>query len=417
MVPKPTDIDLDLFASDIPRGQISMVFDFDSLRRWPEPESENLQAHDATDELLLDAAEVLGAFTHAPIDGPLKVVALNDNFGALALPIQQFADKGALPWRITSWNDSLSREQASNSNAEAFGLPSPIAAQPSLLEVLSGAVVILIQAPRSQSELRQFIQAIHSAAHPNALVLIGARLKYLTPSVNDILGEYFTALRASRARSKSRVIVARGKKPTSTAESAFPLHATAKDLAGVPLQLASYGATFGGTNIDPGTRFFLETLPRKFSERASITNSIVDLGCGNGTISSYVPLKFKEFVGTMIATDSSRDAVAATAETAKRNGVDSRVDVIRDDAMSTFAPASQDLILLNPPFHVGNTVDPQIALKLFRASARVLTQGGELWCVWNSHLQYKRELNRIVGPTTEVARNRKFTVTRSVRQG
>ena len=41
----------------------------------------------------------------------------------------------------------------------------------------------------------------------------------------------------------------------------------------------------------------------------------------------------------------------------------------------------------------------------------LLAPGGELWCVWNSHLRYRPHLERLVGPTRQVARNPKFTVT------
>ena len=50
------------------------------------------------------------------------------------------------------------------------------------------------------------------------------------------------------------------------------------------------------------------------------------------------------------------------------------------------------------------------------AGALVQAPGRELWTVWNSHLRYRTALDRIVGPTVQVARNAKFTVTRSVRR-
>jgi len=46
----------------------------------------------------------------------------------------------------------------------------------------------------------------------------------------------------------------------------------------------------------------------------------------------------------------------------------------------------------------------------------VLAPGGELWAVWNSSLQYRPALERLVGPTRQVARNAKFTVTVSTRR-
>jgi 16S rRNA (guanine1207-N2)-methyltransferase len=45
----------------------------------------------------------------------------------------------------------------------------------------------------------------------------------------------------------------------------------------------------------------------------------------------------------------------------------------------------------------------------------VLRPGGELWCVWNSGLLYRPRLQATVGPTRQIARNDKFTITASVR--
>jgi 16S rRNA (guanine1207-N2)-methyltransferase len=36
--------------------------------------------------------------------------------------------------------------------------------------------------------------------------------------------------------------------------------------------------------------------------------------------------------------------------------------------------------------------------------------------VWNSHLQYRPALTRLIGPTTEVSRTSKFTVTASTKR-
>ena len=87
----------------------------------------------------------------------------------------------------------------------------------------------------------------------------------------------------------------------------------------------------------------------------------------------------------------------------------------RDDGLSTQPDACADLVVLNPPFHAGSTVHPGVALKLFDEAARVLKPGGELWTVFNSHLTYRPALTRSVGPTRQVGRNAKFTVTVSTR--
>jgi 16S rRNA (guanine1207-N2)-methyltransferase len=99
--------------------------------------------------------------------------------------------------------------------------------------------------------------------------------------------------------------------------------------------------------------------------------------------------------------------------TVAANGLTERVQVLRDDAMSTLADGSVDLIVCNPPFHLGTSVHPGASVKLFQAAGRVLAPEGQLWTVFNSHLPYRNQLNRAVGPTHVIGRNAKFTVTRS----
>ena len=139
----------------------------------------------------------------------------------------------------------------------------------------------------------------------------------------------------------------------------------------------------------------------------------IDLGSGNGTISAVLAKARPEL--TVIATDQSAAAVASTEATAAANGLSDRIEAVRDDALAGFASDSAGLIVLNPPFHVGATVHAGIAHKLFAAAARVLAPGGELWCVYNRHLDYRGALAKVVGPTRVAGRNSKFTVTVSTK--
>jgi len=107
--------------------------------------------------------------------------------------------------------------------------------------------------------------------------------------------------------------------------------------------------------------------------------------------------------------------VASAEATARQNGVADRVEVVRDFGLASRADASATLIALNPPFHAGAAVPNGVAEPLFAEAGRVLARGGELWTVWNSPLQYRPVLERLVGRTRQVARNAKFTVTVSTR--
>jgi 16S rRNA (guanine1207-N2)-methyltransferase len=173
------------------------------------------------------------------------------------------------------------------------------------------------------------------------------------------------------------------------------------------LWVCAHGAAFAGTKVDIGTRFLLEFLDRMNPEAANA----VDLGCGTGVIAATLARARPGL--RVLATDESAGAISSTLATMEANGLTDRVQVLRDDAMSTVADASQDLIVCNPPFHLGTSVHSGVSVKLFEAAGRVLAPQGQMWTVFNSHLPYLSQLTRAVGPTRVVGRNTKFTVTLS----
>ena len=168
---------------------------------------------------------------------------------------------------------------------------------------------------------------------------------------------------------------------------------------------------FAGTGVDIGTRFLLEQLGDAVPDAATA----VDLACGSGVVAAWLARARPTLRVT--ATDRSAAAAASARETAEVNGLADRIHVTQADGLELLADASESLIVLNPPFHSDAALHTGIAAHLFEDAARVLAPGGELWCVWNSHLRHRPLLERLVGPTRQVARNAKFTVTASTRSG
>ncbi|MCC3274680.1 methyltransferase [Arthrobacter sp. zg-Y20] len=371
-------------------------FDFEALRRYPDVEAGNLQAHDAADRLLLDtAADRLLAG---------GVVVIGDSYGALTLG----AAAGYGVREIRVHQDPYSGELALQRNADAAGLAGTFSSLPLGPELLTGARTVLLRLPRSLDALEEIAALIARHADPRVVVYAGGRLKHMTTAMNTVLSRWFGSVSAGLARQKSRVL--------TVSAPLDPLPANRFPLAGqhdvglpAPLELRAYGAAFAGASLDIGTRFLLPHL-----SGARDASAAIDLGCGTGAIAAYLALSRPSL--QVIATDQSAAAVASAVQTMAANGVADRVQVYRDDALSTRPDASAELVVLNPPFHIGASVHAGIALKLFADAGRVLAPGGELWTVWNSHLTYKAALNRLVGPTREVARNPKFTVTVSTRR-
>jgi 16S rRNA (guanine1207-N2)-methyltransferase len=266
--------------------------------------------------------------------------------------------------------------------------------------LVTGARVVLLRLPRSLDELRDIAGLVAAHAAPEVVVVAGGRLKHMSLAMNDVLRERFRSLDVSLARQKSRVLIARGPQ-----DGADPV---AKRAVVDGLVVCAYGGAFAGPTIDIGTRFLIGSLPDR------LPDDVVDFACGTGVVAATIALRHPSV--RVYASDQSAAAVASARETVAANGVAERVDVVRDDLLSSRADGSASFIALNPPFHVGGAVTQDIAPRLFADAARVLRSGGELWCVWNSALRYRAALERIVGPTRQIARNAKFTVTASTRR-
>ena len=373
------------------------AFSLDALRRYPDVEAANLFASDASDRLILDEASA--ALAGAPAGG---VAVIGDRYGALTLGAA--ALHGAIA--IRTHQDGLTGERALAANADRLGLS---AYMPHGLgdALVSGARVVLLQLPRSLDELDEIAGVVATFADPQVQLFAGGRVKHMSRSMNDVLGRWFGVVGAGLARQKSRVLVASEPRPADRRPAAR--RPASEQHADIGLTVCAHGGAFAGASIDIGTRFLLESADRM----ASAAASAVDLGCGTGVLA--VALARARPALHVTATDDSASAVASARATAVANDVADRVSVIRDDAASSLAEGCTDLVVLNPPFHVGATVHSGVALRLFADAARVLRPGGELWAVWNSHLMYRPVLERIVGPTRQIARNAKFTVTVSTK--
>ncbi|MGV9612084.1 class I SAM-dependent methyltransferase [Nocardia xishanensis] len=365
------------------------------LRRYPDVEALNLYAVDAADRLILDVAV-------DPIEaaGSGKIAVIGDNYGALTL--------GAIARHdlrdVRVHQDLLTGELALASNARTLGLADRYTAHALGEDLLRGVEVVMLRLPRVLAGLAEVAEAIARYADPGVSVIAGGRDKYLTKSMNDVLGESFSTVNASRGRQKSRTLFIEGPKPVG--EPRFPVR---ESLDEVGIEVVAHGAAFSGPRLDIGTRFLLQHLKWMKPD----ARDAIDLGCGTGILA--VALAKARPALRVVGTDQSAAAVASARATAVANDVADRVTVVRDDAMSSAADNSADLVLCNPPFHVGAAVHTGSAIKMFAETGRVLRPGGELWTVYNTHLNYRGVVERMVGRTEVIGRNRKFTVTRSVR--
>ena len=376
-----------------------VTLDLDALQPFPDTAGPDHRAHDAADRLLLDeSAEARRGMARRDI------VVIGDTFGALALACASDAADGA----VRVHQDSLGGEHALAANARSSGLDASVSSLALDAEAVRGARVVLLRLPRSLEALRDIAGVIAAHADPDVVVFAGGRIKHMSLGMNDVLREHFATVDVSHARQKSRVLVARGPRGGRDPEpSAAQLRVGDTDV-----EVRAFGGVFAGATLDIGTRLLLENLPETIPGEAD--DQAIDLACGNGIVGAALALRHPEL--RVYASDDSSAAVASARATAAANGIADRMTVVRDDALSQLPDASASFIALNPPFHRGSAIDETIARHLFADAARVLRPGAELWSVWNSALRYRPSLEKLVGPTRQVARTPKFTVTASTRR-
>lgn len=378
--------------TDLPDQPEAADLEFGDLRRWPDIEAPNLQAWDATDRLVLDEAGPLPT-------GDGDVVVIGDRHGALTLGA---ISRGASGVRVHQ--DGVLGERALVANATRRGLGRDGARMPFAhhrldAPLLDGARLVLLQLPRSLDALDEIAQLVAVHAHPDVRVVAGGRVKHMSRTMNDVLAQSFHDVRASLARQKSRVLHVSS--PRDDVTITWPRRERHDDAG---LTVVAHGGVFAGTSIDIGTRLLLDSIPSmRPADRA------VDLACGSGVVAAAMALARPEL--SALATDQSAAAAASAAATTVANAVDDRVTVQRADALETVPEGSAELVVLNPPFHIGAAVHTGLAERLFADAARALAPGGELWTVWNSHLPYRQLLTKAVGPTKQTHRTSKFTVT------
>jgi 16S rRNA (guanine1207-N2)-methyltransferase len=271
--------------------------------------------------------------------------------------------------------------------------------------VTQDALLALVRLPRSLDRLDDIAGALAANMNPEAVVIAGNMHKHMTPAQNEVLRKHFGGVDVSLARGKARLLTASGPRRAARRQ-AVRVRLDEPTLA-APFDVVALPGVFAGASLDRGTRRLLEAATELTSYSVAI-----DLACGSGIVASW--LARRQPAAQVIATDVSQIAVESAHRTAEANGV--RVDAVLDDGLSTQPPRSADLVMLNPPFHVGAAVNSAVAHHLFAEAARTLRPGGQLLCVWNAHLGYRTALNRVIGPTRQLTRDATFIVTESIRR-
>ncbi len=360
------------------------------LQRFPVVANEKLRAWDAADEYLLeDIASKLVAYSQP------KILIINDSFGALAVALAAFKPDVV--------SDSFIAHSAINENL-ALNKQEPAVLLSSLQIPEKTFDIILIKAPKTLAFLEDSLARIQPCLTANTQVILAGMVKNMSPAVWQLLEKYIGTTIPSKAVKKARLIYATVDSQRDTPVNPFPSYYT---LENTEYKICNHANVFSRQKLDIGTRFFLEHLPisTKYQQ-------VVDLGCGNGVVG--VVFAGKNPDAELHFIDESFMAVASAEDNFKHAFADRSATFEVNDALSSVANNSMDLVLCNPPFHEQNVIGGHIALRMFKQAKQVLRAEGELWVIGNRHLGYHAILKRLFPTVQLIATNNKFVILKAM---
>lgn len=130
---------------------------------------------------------------------------------------------------------------------------------------------------------------------------------------------------------------------------------------------------------------------------------VLDLGCGTGLIGAWAAKRGAQV--TLV--DADLQSVRSSQQTLQANELPG--EVLHSDVGAALDERLFDVILTNPPFHVGRGVVLDVAREFIASAKRHLKPGGTLYVVANDPLPYEKPLAD-VGDVKELVREAGFKV-------
>ncbi len=178
-------------------------------------------------------------------------------------------------------------------------------------------------------------------------------------------------------------------------------------VAGFSFTLEQRAGVFAGGTLDPASVMLSEAL------RVPAAAQLLDLGCGSGIIAMAAARKTPSAQLTLV--DSNVQAVLTAQHNLAANQIDGRV--LASDGVAAVAGEQFDMIVSNPPFHMGRIRTEQVARRFIAEAWSVAAPGGTLWLVANRFLRYEPTIQDVWGNVREVTGDGRYKVLYAQRHG
>ncbi|WP_189002237.1 class I SAM-dependent methyltransferase [Deinococcus roseus] len=175
------------------------------------------------------------------------------------------------------------------------------------------------------------------------------------------------------------------------------------------LHITSLPGVFSASKIDEASQLLLSHLPSPAGKR------VLDIGAGAGVLG----LKCAQLGANVTLLEEDLAAVRSIEKNAQQAHLN--VQALHSDVGSALpvkpdpTKAEFDLVLMNPPFHVGSDVILEVAEEFIRVAYQQVRHMGEVWVVANQFLPYEALMQRY-GKVQLVVKNKSYKVLKGIRE-
>ncbi len=172
-------------------------------------------------------------------------------------------------------------------------------------------------------------------------------------------------------------------------------------LRGQSTQLFSRPGVFSWEHLDEATALLADVMQVRSGD------DVLDLGCGSGPLG--ITAARLSATGQVCMVDIDSEAVRCATRAVTAAGL-TNCDVCASDVAAAVRDLRFDLVVTNPPFHVGKATDLDVPTQFILDAHAVLKPGGSLQLVANRTLPYERLVQRTFGNLTTLHDGPRFKV-------
>ena len=268
--------------------------------------------------------------------------------------------------------------------------------------------IVIMMLPKSRSLARRWlIQASHALAPSGRLYIAGSNAEGIQSVLKDA-SELFGQGSILAYKKGNRIAQFIMKDPAATVPDWALTPGIAPgtwvefsvEAANQVLQIRSLPGIFAYDHLDEGTYTLLQAMEIPHAAR------VLDAGCGYGIIGMTASLLG---AGRVDLIDNNLLAIAAAQETIRVNHL-KNVEAFPGDLINSTSLGQYDLVISNPPFHSGHSVDYLVAEAIIRHAFMALERGGRVVIVANRFIRYDRLIEDIFGSCSTLRKSNKFHV-------